>query len=170
MAKFFRREWKMGDVLSGGVPRGTMPADVLQDRPIRRSDTSGGRRHGRNAGREEGLKDMDNKMDGRSTGEQDRNRGRSGAVCGKESAGKEMRVHHRVSYQIRRRIRLTKEYAGITAAFAAVYIGLVLQSTDIPEPVPLSERIPELTAGGTLFALAAVTWLATRYLERRAKK
>lgn len=170
MVKFFRREWKMGDVLPRGVPRGTMPADVLQDGPIRRSDTSGGRRHGRDAGREEGLKDMDNKMDGRSTGEQDRNRGRSGAVCGKESAGKEMRVHHRVSHQIRRRIRLTKEYAGITAAFAAAYIGLMLQSTDIPEPVPLSERIPELVLGGIVFTVAVGVWLAARYLESRVKK
>lgn len=169
MVKFFRREWKMGDVLSGGVPRGTMPADILQDGPIRRSDTSGGRRHGRDAGREEGLKDMDNKMDGRRTGEQDRNRGRSGAVCGKESAGKEMRVHHRISH-IRRRIRLTKEYPGITAAFAAVYIGLVLQSTDIPKPVPLSERIPELVLGGIVFAVAVGAWLAAQYLEGKGKK
>lgn len=81
-----------------------------------------------------------------------------------------MRVHHRVSHQIRRRIRLTKEYAGITAAFAAVYIGLVLQSTDIPKPVPLSERIPELVLGGIVFAVAVGAWLAARYLERRVKK
>ena len=80
-----------------------------------------------------------------------------------------MRVHHRISH-IRRRIRLTKEYAGITAAFAAVYIGLVLQSTDIPKPVPLSDRIPELVLGGIVFTVAVSVWLAARYLERRVKK